>query len=87
MMNNRDAVKIAEKANRKAEMKKQKEVRPIIRTIKADIKATAKKGVRDLRVRVKSEELYNRAKSYFESNGFRCWNYTMGDIEYLGIEW
>ena len=86
-MTNRDARRIAAKASAKAEKETRREVKSLIRTLRADIKRAAKKGVRDFGCKIKNAEIYNRAKMYFVSKGFRCWEYTMADCKYLAIEW
>ena len=86
-MNNKVARRITEKANRKAEKETRRELNSLIRTLKADIKRAAKKGVRDFRCKIRNAETYNRAKMYLVSKGFRCWEYTMADCKYLAIEW
>ena len=75
------------KANRKTEREAQKEVKNIIRTLKADIKRASKKGVSDFRCKVRDAEAYEKAKLYFISKGFRCWNYTSENFKYLAITW
>lgn len=86
-MSNRAVRKITEKANKKAEKEMRSEVKSLIRTLKADIKRAAKKGVRDFRCKIRNTETYERAKVYFASKGFRCWEYTSEDFKYLAIEW
>ena len=86
-MSNEYARRITEKANRKAEKEMQREVKSVIRTLKADIKRAAKKGIADFRCKIKNAEIYNKAKMYFVSKGFRCWEYTIADCKYLAIEW
>ena len=86
-MSNRNARKITEKANRKAEKEMRREVKSVIRTLKADIKRAAKKGVADFRCKIRNAESYNRARLYFISKGFRCWEYTIENNRYLAIEW
>ena len=86
-MSNRIARRITEKANKRAEKEMQREVKSVIRTLKADIKKAAKKGVADFRCKIRNTEIYNGAKMYFISKGFRCWEYTMADCKYLAIEW
>lgn len=78
---------ITNKANRKTEREAQKEVKAIIRTLKADIKRASKKGVNDFRCKVRNAETYEKARLYFISKGFRCWNYTSNDFKYLAIQW
>lgn len=78
---------LADKANRRTEKEAQKEVKAIIRTLKADIKRTSKKGVNDFRCKVRNAEAYEKARLYFISKGFRCWNYTSNDFKYLAIQW
>lgn len=78
---------ITDKANRKTEREAQKEVKSIIRTLKADIKRASKKGVSDFRCKVRDAEAYEKARLYFISKGFRAWNYTSNDYEYLAIAW
>ena len=78
---------ITDKANRKTEREAQKEVKSIIRTLKADIKRASKKGVSDFRCKVRDAEAYEKARLYFISKGFRCWNYTSEDFKYLAIAW
>ena len=78
---------ITDKANRKTEREAQKEVKAIIRTLKADIKRASKKGVNDFRCKVRNAEAYEKARLYFVSKGFRCWNYTSDDYKYLAIAW
>ena len=78
---------ITNKANRKTEREAQKEVKSIIRTLKADIKRASKKGVSDFRCKVRDAEAYEKARLYFISKGFRCWNYTSEDFKYLAIAW
>lgn len=75
------------KVNRKAEREAQKEVKSIIRTLKADIKRVSKKGINDFRCKVRNAEAYEKARLYFISKGFRCWNYTSDDFKYLAIQW
>ena len=86
-MTNREARKITAKASAKAEKETKRELKSLIRTLRADIKRAAKKGVRDFRCKIRNAEIYNRAKMYFISKGFRCWEYTMADCKYLAIEW
>ena len=86
-MTRKEAKKITAKANRKVEKEMQREVKSVIRTLKADIKKTAKKGISDFRCKIRNAEIYNKAKMYFISKGFRCWEYTMADCNYLAIEW
>ena len=86
-MSNKTARRITEKANRKAEKKMQRKVRAVIRTLNADIKRVAKKGVADFRCKIRNAEIYNSARLYFISKGFRCWEYTSEDCKYLAIEW
>ena len=86
-MSNRLARRITAKANRKAEKETRREVSSLVKTIKADIKRAAKNGVADFRCKIRNAEIYNRAKMYFISKGFRCWEYTMADCKYLAIEW
>lgn len=78
---------ITDKANRRTEKEAQKEVKAIIRTLKADIKRASKKGVNDFRCKVRNAETYEKARLYFISKGFRCWNYTSNDFKYLAIQW
>ena len=78
---------ITDKANRKTEREAQKEVKSIIRTLKADIKRASKKGVSDFRCKVRDAEAYEKARLYFISKGFRCWNYTSENFKYLAIAW
>ncbi len=78
---------ITDKANRRTEKEAQKEVKAIIRTLKADIKRTSKKGTNDFRCKVRNAETYEKARLYFISKGFRCWNYTSDDSKYLVIAW
>ena len=83
---------ITDKANRKTEREAQKEVKAIIRTLKADIKRASKKGVSDFRCKVRNAEAYEKARLYFISKGFRCWKYKSGEsaynqAEYLAIAW
>ena len=88
MMFNIKAVRgITNKAKRKTEREAQKEVKSIIRTLKADIKRASKKGVSDFRCKVRDAEAYEKARLYFISKGFRCWNYTSEDFKYLAIAW
>ena len=86
-MSNRVARRITAKVNKRAEKEMQREAKSVIRTLKADIKRAAKKGVRDFRCKIRNGETYNKAKMYFISKGFRCWEYTMADCKYLAIEW
>lgn len=86
-MSNRKARKITEKASRKAEKELRREVKSLIRTLNADIKKAAKKGVADFRCKIRNTETYERAKKYFKSKGFRCWEYTSENIKYLAIQW
>lgn len=86
-MNSRYARRITEKVNRKSRKEVDNAVKDVIRTLKADIKRAAKKGVRDFRCKIRNAEIYNRAKIYFVGKGFRCWEYTMADCKYLAIEW
>ena len=86
-MSNRYARRITEKANRKLRKEVDKAVKDVIRTLKADIKRAAKKGISDFRCKIRNAEIYNRAKMYFISKGFRCWEYTSEDCKYLAIEW
>ena len=78
---------IIDKANRRTEKEAQKEVKAIIRTLKADIKRASKKGVNDFRCKVRNAETYEKARLYFISKGFRCWNYTSENYKYLAITW
>ena len=78
---------LTDKANRKTQREVQKEVKSIIRTLKADIKRASKKGVSDFRCKVRDAEAYEKAKLYFISKGFRCWNYTSENFKYLAITW
>ena len=78
---------ITDKANRKTEREAQKEVKAIIRTLKADIKRASKKGVNDFRCKVRNAEAYEKARLYFVSKGFGCWNYTSDDYKYLASAW
>ena len=86
-MTNRDARRITARVNAKAEKETRKEVKSVIRTLKADIKREAKKGVTDFTSRIRNADIYNEAKRYFVSKGFRCYEYTMADCNYLAIEW
>ena len=86
-MSNRVARRITEKANKRAEKEMQREIESVIRTLKADIKRAAKKGITDFRCKIRNAETYNRAKMYFISKGFRCWEYTSENCKYLAIEW
>ena len=86
-MSNRNARRITEKANKKVEKEMRREVKSVIRTLKADIKRAAKKGVRDFRCKIRNEETYKKAKMYFISKGFRCWEYKSEDYKFLAIEW
>ena len=86
-MTNRDARKITAKASVRAEKETKREVKSLIRTLKADIKRAAKKGVRDFRCKIRNADIYGRARLYFVGKGFRCWEYTMADCKYLAIEW
>ena len=78
---------LTDKTNRKTEREAQKEVKSIIRTLKADIKRASKKGVSDFRCKVRDAEAYEKARLYFISKGFRCWNYTSENFKYLAIAW
>ena len=78
---------ITDKANRRTEKEAQKEVKAIIRTLKADIKRTSKKGTNDFRCKVRNAEAYEKARLYFISKGFRCWNCTSENYKYLAITW
>ena len=86
-MNNRKAKRITAKANRIAQREESKRVKDVIRSLKADIKRSAKKGISDFRCKIRNAETYNKAKMYFISKGFRCWEYTSEDCKYLAIEW
>ena len=86
-MTNRDARRIAAKASMKSEKEMRREVKSLIRTLKADIKRAAKKGVADFRCKIRNADVYDKAKSYFASKGFRCWEYTSENNKYLAIEW
>lgn len=86
-MSNSYARRITAKVNRKAEKELRRRTKSVIRTLKADIKRTAKKGVSDFRCKIRNAETYGRAKMYFLSKGFRCWEYTSEDFKYLAIEW
>ena len=86
-MSNRYARRITEKANKKSRKEVDKAVKDVIRTLKADIKRAAKKGIADFRCKIRNAETYGRAKMYFLSKGFRCWEYTVGEFKYLAIEW
>ena len=86
-MSSKNARKITEKAYRKAKGELDRTAREVIRTLKADIKRAAKKGVTDFRCKIRNAESYNRARLYFISKGFRCWEYTSEDCNYLAIEW
>ena len=86
-MTNRDVRRITAKVSEKAEKETRKEVKSVIRTLKADIKRAAKKGVRDFRCKIRNADVYSRARLYFISKGFRCWEYTSEDCKYLAIEW
>lgn len=86
-MSNRVARRITEKATIRAEKEMQKEVKSVIRTLKADIKRVAKKGVADFRCKIRNAETYEKAKMYFKSKGFRCWEYTSENNKYLAIQW
>ena len=78
---------IAQKETRKAQKSYKKEVKSIIRTLKADIKKSAKKGVTSFMTKIRWIEEYNEVKNYFIAKGFRCWNYTSDDFKYLAIAW
>ena len=78
---------LTNKANRKTEREAQKEVKDIIRTLKADIKRASKKGVNYFRCKVRNAEAYEKARLYFVSKGFRAWNYTSEDFKYLALQW
>lgn len=78
---------LTDKANRKTEREAQKEVKSIIKTLKADIKRASKKGVSDFRCKVRDAEAYEKARLYFISKGFRAWNYTSENFKYLAITW
>lgn len=78
---------LTDKANRRTEKEAQKEVKAIIRTLKADIKRASKKDVNDFRCKVRNAEAYEKARLYFISKGFRCWNYTSDNYKYLAITW
>lgn len=86
-MTSREMRKITAKANRIAQREEDKRAKDVIRGLKADIKKAAKKGVSDFRCKIRNTETYNRARLYFISKGFRCWEYTMADCKYLAIEW
>ena len=53
---------LTDKANRRTEREAQKEVKAIIRTLKADIKRASKKGVNDFRCKVRTAETYGKAR-------------------------
>jgi hypothetical protein len=89
---NRTVRNIANKTNKKVERTFQKEVKALIRTLKADIKRTSKKGITDFRCKIRNIETYEKAKYYFISKGFRCWEYSSEDLtgntdKYLAITW
>ena len=86
-MNNRKAKRITAKANRIAQREENKRVKDVIQSLKADIKRSAKKGISDFRCKIRNAETYNKAKMYFISKGFRCWEYTSEDCKYLAIAW
>lgn len=86
-MSSKEARRITEKANRRAEKEFNKSVRDVVRTLKADIKRAAKKGVADFRCKIRDVEAYDKARLYFVSKGFRCRKYTSEDCVYLAIEW
>lgn len=86
-MNNMSVREITKRAKRKAEKATRKEVKSLIRTLKADIKRVAKKGVADFRCKIRNAEIYGGARKYFQSKGFRCWEYSSENNKYLVIEW
>lgn len=86
-MTNRTIRNITEKANGKIGKEMRKEVKAVIRTLKADIKRTAKSGASVFRIKIKNAEICERAAQYFKGKGFRCWKYTLSDAEYMAIEW
>ena len=86
-MTDRNARRITVKANKMVKREEDKRAKELIRTLKADIRRTAKKGIADFRCKIRDIESYNKAKAYFKSKGFRCWEYTFEDCKYLAIEW
>ena len=86
-MTRQKARKIIKRVERKNKRKIKKEAMSIIKTIKADIKKTAKKGIRDFRIKVENAEVYQIVKTYFKHKSFRCWEYTSENVGYLAIEW
>ena len=86
-MTSRDIRKITAKVRRNNEKQVQKEAKSVIRTLKADIKRVAKKGISDFHVKIRDVETYKRARIYFASKGFRCWEYTSDGFNYLAIAW
>ena len=86
-MTYRDARKITRKANKKSEREIKRETNSLIRTLKADIKKTAKKGISEFHTKIRDTKLYQDAKGYLVSKGFRCWEYTMDSDKYLAIAW
>lgn len=86
-MTRQKARRIVNRVARKEKIKIKKEAMSIIRTIKADIKKTAKKGIRDFRVKVENADIHQIVKAYFKHKKFRCWEYTSENVGYLAIEW
>ena len=84
---------ITDKANRKTEREAQKEVKAIIRTLKADIKRASKKGVTSFMTKIRWVEEYNEVKNYFIAKGFRVWEtkednfYNVHGDRFLHIAW
>lgn len=86
-MTQRYAKKLALKANKKHDKEIDNKVKSVVKTLKSDIKRAAKKGIRDLRVKVVDETIYGKVRGYFSSKGFYCWDYVSADCTYLAIEW
>ena len=84
---------LAQKETRKAQKSYKKEVKSIIRTLKADIKKSAKKGVTSFMTKIRWIEEYNEVKNYFIAKGFRVWEtkednfYNVHGDRFLHIAW
>ena len=84
---------LANKETRNAQKGYKKEVKSIIKTLKADIKKSAKKGATSYITKIRWVEEYKEVKYYFISKGFRVWEtkednwYNVHGDSFLHIAW
>lgn len=85
-MSSAKAIRIMDKANKKAEREFNKRVREVVKNIEKEIKDAAKQGLYNLRCEIGDEKVYEKAKMHLIANGFTCWCYGT-ETRYLAIEW